>query len=103
MLSVVVVALSSSALTLIVVSLWGHFYFQPKLRRTLEKDMEKQTRQAAEVIGESVEAAVKRGLADGLRNLPTREILEETSRSLARSGSEIVGERLGKFFGKKER
>ena len=38
---------------------------------------------------------------DGVRNLPTREMLEETSRSLARSSTELVGERISKFFGKK--
>lgn len=96
-------AVLSAFVTLLVVALWGHFFFQPRLKRALKKEMDEQARKAAVVISESVEEAVKKGLIDGVRSLPTREVLEHTSRSLAKSSSEIVGDRLGKFFGRKDK
>jgi len=86
-----------------VVAAWGHFYFQPRLKRQLHNELDEQTQRAARLIADRVEEAVKRGLVDGVRALPTREMLEQTSRTLARSSGEIVGDRLGRFFGKKDR
>lgn len=103
MMIIVLTAALSSLLTLLVVALWGHFYFQPQLKRDLQRELDEQSQRAARLISESVEEAVKRGLVDGVRALPTREMLEETSRSLARTSSEIVGERLGRLFGKKDK
>ncbi|UWN51791.1 hypothetical protein ASALC70_04024 [Alcanivorax sp. ALC70] len=71
------------------------------MKRALKQELDEEARKAADLIAASVEEAVKRGINDGVRNLPTREMLEETSRSLARSSTELVGERISKFFGKK--
>jgi hypothetical protein len=103
MMAIVLTAAFSSLLTLLVVALWAHLFFQPRLKRDLWRELDEQSQRAARLISESVEEAVKRGLVDGVRALPTREMLEETSRSLARTSSEIVGERLGRLFGKKEK
>ncbi|MAX56429.1 MAG: hypothetical protein CL537_13130 [Alcanivoracaceae bacterium] len=92
-------AISSSLITLIVVALWGHFYFQPRLRNNLQRELDEQVENAAQVISERVEEGVRRGLVEGVRNLPSREVLEGASRSLARTGAELVSERLGQIFG----
>ena len=92
-------AVLSSLLTLVVVAVWGHFYFQPRLRNTLQRELDEQVEAAAQVISERVEEGVRRGLVEGVRNLPSREVLEGASRSLARSGAELVSERLGQIFG----
>ena len=44
-----------------------------------------------------------RSLAEGVRNLPSKELLEGASRNLARSSAEMVGERLGNIFGRKDK
>tara|TARA_R110001606_G_scaffold111327_4_gene237808 strand:+ start:12873 stop:13184 length:312 start_codon:yes stop_codon:yes gene_type:complete len=103
MMEILITAALSALLTLVVVAAWAHFYFQPRLKRALQQELDEQSQRAARVIADSVEEAVKRGLVDGVRALPTREMLEQTSRSLARSSGEIVGDRLGRFFGKKDR
>ncbi|MBL7249406.1 hypothetical protein [Alloalcanivorax marinus] len=101
MTTILLTAVISSAITLFVVALWGHFYLQPRLKSGLKRELDEEARKAADLIAASVEEAVKRGINEGVRNLPTREMLEETSRSLARSSTELVGERISKFFGKK--
>lgn len=103
MTEMVTSAVLSAAFTLVAIALWGRFWFEPRLRRRLQKEMDKQAHRAARVISESVEEAVKKGLVEGVRSLPTREVIEHTSRSLAKSSSEIVGDRLGRFFGRRER
>ncbi|MCG8391466.1 MAG: hypothetical protein MI745_00120 [Pseudomonadales bacterium] len=102
---IVASAVLSSALTLTVVALWAHFHFQPKLRSNLQEEMDEQVERAAQVLSERVEEGVRRGLVEGVRNLPSREVLEGASRSLARTSAELVSERLGQIFGngKKER
>ncbi len=101
MTTILLTAVITAAITLFVVALWGHFHLQPRLMRALKRELDEEARKAADLIAASVEEAVKRGINDGVRNLPTREMLEETSRSLARSSTELVGERISKFFGKK--
>jgi cell division protein FtsL len=96
---VIATAVLSSAMTLAVVALWGRFYFQPRLRDNMQKELDEQVEKAAEVLSSRVEEGVRRGLVDGVRNLDTREVLEGASRSLARSSAELVGERLGQIFG----
>ncbi|MDX1805192.1 MAG: hypothetical protein R3292_14065 [Alcanivorax sp.] len=100
---VIVSALLSSGFTLAAVALWAHFYFQPRLRGNLQREMDEQVEQAATVLAERVEEAVRRGIVDGVRNLPSRELLEGASRNLARTSAEMVGERLGQIFGRRDR
>ena len=99
MIWVIATAVLSSAMTLTVVALWGHFYFQPRLRDSMQQELDEQVEKAAQVLSSRVEEGVRRGLVDGVRNLDTREMLEGASRSLARSSAELVGERLGQIFG----
>ena len=103
--AMIATAVMSSVFTLVVVAAWAHFYFQPRLRNTLQRELDEQVEAAAQVISERVEEGVRRGLVEGVRNLPSREVLEGASRSLARTGAELVSDRLGQIFGspKKER
>lgn len=98
-IAIIATAVLSSLLTLLVVAVWGHFYFQPRLRDSLQRELDEQVESAAQVISERVEEGVRRGLVEGVRNLPSREVLEGASRSLARTGAELVSERLGQILG----
>lgn len=103
MTTLLLTAVVTAAFTVATLALWAHYLLLPALRRGLRRDLDEEASKAADLIALRVEEAVKRGINDGVRNLPTREMIEETSRSLARTSSELVGERLSKFFGKKER
>jgi hypothetical protein len=82
---------------------WAHFYFQPRLRDSLQRELDEQVEKAAQVLSDRVEEGVRRGLVEGVRNLPSKELLEGASRNLARTSAEMVGERLGQIFGRKDR
>lgn len=100
MLYMLGVAAMSAGLTVIVVALWARLYLQPRLKQALQSDLDEQVEKAAEVLAERVQEAVRQGLLDGVQSLPSREVLEGASRSLARSGAELVSDRLGQIFGK---
>ncbi|MEQ3636731.1 hypothetical protein [Alcanivorax sp.] len=100
---IVAAALLSSFFTLLVVSVWAHFYFQPRLRDSLRRELDEQVEKAAQVLSDRVEDGVQRGLKEGVRNLPSKELLEGASRKLARSSAEMVSERLGNIFGLKDK
>ena len=97
--AIIATAVLSSLLTLCVVAIWAHFYFQPRLRNSLQEELDEQVESAAKVLSERVEEGVRRGLVEGVRNLPSREVLEGASRSLARTGAELVSDRLNQIFG----
>ena len=52
---VIATAVLSSAMTLAVVALWGHFYFQPRLRDSMQKELDEQVENAAQVLSSRVE------------------------------------------------
>ena len=103
MIWVIATAVLSSAMTLAVVALWGRFYFQPRLRDSMQQELDEQVEKAAQVLSDRVEEGVRRGLVEGVRNLPSKELLEGASRNLARTSAEMVGERLGQIFGRKDK
>ena len=100
---IVASALLSSLFTLVAVGVWAHFYFQPSLRDSLQRELDEQVEKAAQVLSDRVEEGVRRGLVEGVRNLPSKELLEGASRNLARTSAEMVGERLGQIFGRKDK
>ncbi len=100
---VVASTLLISLFTLVAVGVWAHFYFQPRLRDSLQRELDEQVEKAAQVLSDRVEEGVRRGLVEGVRNLPSKELLEGASRNLARTSAEMVGERLGQIFGRKDK
>lgn len=95
-------ALLSATFTLAAIALWARFYFQPRMRASLHKELDEKVEEAAQVLADRVEEGVRRGLVDGVQNLPSREVLEGASRSLAKTSAEMVGDRLGQIFGRRD-
>lgn len=88
----------SSLLTLTVVGIWLNYSVRPSLKRELEQFFTEQGEQASSRIAERVEIAVKRGVVEGVKSLSTRDVLQDTTRNLAKTSAEIVEERLGSFL-----
>ncbi len=88
----------SSLFTLAVVGLWFNFSLRPKLKHELTLFFEEQGEKASNRIAERVEEAGKRGVVEGVKSLSTRDVLQDTTRNLAKTSAEIVEERLGSFL-----
>ncbi|WP_111656392.1 hypothetical protein [Isoalcanivorax indicus] len=96
-------AVAASLMTLGVLAAWMKFFVSPSLARDLETLLKEQAEQAADLMAVKVEEAVRRGIVDGVTSLPTREVLQGTTRNIARTSVEIVEERLGSLFGKRRK
>lgn len=97
-MSIIVTAVLSSLLTVSIAALWFQFRTRPSLMRQLDEEFRDRLGEASEVIGERVEEAVRQGLIEGVSALPTREFLEGTTRTLARTSAEMVEERVNRLF-----
>jgi|SRR5699024_95083 len=88
----------SAVFTLMLLGLWVQFVVRPSLVREVEKVIAQEAQKAAEVIATRVEVAVKKGLVDGVKALPSRDVLQDTTRTLAKTSAEIMEERISNIF-----
>ena len=103
LITILLTAVAASLMTLAVLAVWMKFFVSPNLARDLEVLLRDQAEQAADLMAVKVEEAVRRGIVDGVTSLPTREVLQGTTRNIARTSVEIVEERLGSLFGKRKK
>lgn len=100
-LMIVAAALLSALLTLAALALWMNLHVRPRVARDLEALLREQAEMAADLMAVKVEEAVRRGIVDGVTSLPTREVLQGTTRNIARTSVEIVEGHLGSLFGRR--
>lgn len=97
-MTIIATAGLSSLFTVVAATLWFQLRIRPGLMRQLDEEFRDRLREASEVIGERVEEAVRQGLVEGVSALPTREVLEGTTRTLARTSAEMVEDRVNRLF-----
>lgn len=90
LLIILITALFSSLTTLGIALYVFRRYGKPRYEQGLQQTIE---RLKAEV-GPEIERRVKQGVVDGIKSLPTREMLRDTTRTLAKTGLDIVGDGL---------
>jgi hypothetical protein len=80
--------------------------FEERRRQVLE-EMEHRLEEVGdrlrERLGETVEARVRSGVTAAIRDLPSSDLVKDTTRSVARTGAELLGEGLNALFGSRER
>jgi hypothetical protein len=95
---ILVTAFLSSLFTVIAASLWFRFRTRPSLMRQLDEEFRDRLAEASDVIGERVEQSVRQGVVEGVSALASREVLEGTTRTLAKTSAEMVEERVNRLF-----
>lgn len=88
-------ALVTSATLAAVFWIW----VRPRMLNELNVHMDRKVEEAAVELEERVEAAVRKGIQEGVVSLASRETLEGTTRNLARSSAELMEDRLNRIFG----
>ena len=89
-LSIVATALLSSILTLTVALL----YFRKQGKERYDKAVAAAIERFKAEVGPEIEQRVKQGVVEGVKSLPSREMLRDTTRTIARTGLDIVGDGL---------
>jgi len=89
-ISIVATALLSSVLTLSIALHYFRKYAKPRFDKAVDEAIEKFKAE----VGPEIEQRVKKGVLDGVKSLPSKEMLRDTTRSIARTGLDIVGDGL---------
>ena len=87
-LIIVITAIITSLLTLALLRWYVETHLQPMLKQMLDDAIEKLQQQAAPEI----EERVKRGILEGIKAIPSREILRDTTLTMAKTGLELMGD-----------
>lgn len=89
-LTIIATALLSSLLTLGI----AHYVFQKRFKNRYEQGVQDAIDKFKEEVGPEIEARVKKGVMEGFKALPSREILRDTTRTIAKTGLDIMGDSL---------
>lgn len=77
-----------------------YFVFVWKVLPRIEERVAARLEQSREDIVQAVERGVRRGLFEGVASsLPSREALQDTTRTIARTGMEMMGDGLSAWLG----
>ncbi|MEL7058674.1 MAG: hypothetical protein AAGN46_01470 [Acidobacteriota bacterium] len=88
MLAVALVSsIATACVTIALISRWIDSTLRPRLEDELAQRLEEIRRE----LGDEVERRVKRGVLDAVASLPSREVIAGTTRSVARTGAELLG------------
>ena len=88
LLTIIATALLSGLLTLGI----AHYIFQKRVKSRYEQGVQDAIDKFKEEVGPEIEARVKRGVMEGFKSLPSREILRDTTRTIAKTGLDIMGD-----------
>ncbi|MGB3622889.1 hypothetical protein FT643_02620 [Ketobacter sp. MCCC 1A13808] len=88
--SIIATALLSSFFTLGL----AQYIFNKRLKHRLENELSEAIARIKAEVGPEVEARVKKGVMEGFKSLPSREVLRDTTRSIAKTGLDIMGDGL---------
>lgn len=96
-------ALITSLLTVLLIGVGFQYYVRPRMEQELEARLKARSEKGLAILEERIEKAVKRGVVDGVAALASKEVLQDTTRNLARSGAELVEDRLSNLLGRRRR
>jgi len=88
--TILATAVLSSLITLVIALHYFRKHAKPRYDKAVGDAIE---RFKAEV-GPEIEQRVKQGILEGIKSLPTREMLRDTTRTIAKTGLDIVGDGL---------
>lgn len=93
---IVLTSLLSSILTATVMWLIIRVLFK-KYRQQMEQELDIYT----ERVSQQIETSVKKGIVEGIQSLPSVDVLRGTTRTMAKTGAELMGGGFNTIFGKR--
>ena len=96
-LAIILTAVLSSLLTLGI----AYFFIRKLVQERGEKTVREITERLKNDVGPELEERVAQGVRSGFASLPSREVLRDTTRNMAKTGVDIVGDTLKPFLKQK--
>lgn len=97
----VLVALGSAAVACMALAMWMTLWLKPRLEKQFDEEFRVRLAEASDVLAARVEEAVRKGVMDGFTRLASKEVLEGTTRNIARTGADIFEEGIGRILGRR--
>ncbi len=85
-ITIIATALLSSLITLSV----GYFVFRKHYEKSLSNSIERFKKE----VGDEIEIRVKKGVVEGVKSIPSRDMIKDTTMNLAKTGLDIFGDSL---------
>ena len=99
--TILVTALVTSLVTCSILAGWLQLWFRPRVMRELDEEFKERLEEASDVLSARIEEAVRRGVIEAVTRIGTREVIEGTTRNMAKTGADFVEEGIGRIFGRK--
>lgn len=96
-LVIILTALLSSLLTLGI----AYWFIKKLIDDKAEATVKEITKRFKEDVGPELESRVAQGVRTGFASLPSKEVLRDTTRNMAKTGANIVGDTLKPFLKQK--
>lgn len=88
--TVVATALLSSVFTLAI----GYYILRRQARDRYDIAIKEAIERFKAEVGPEIEQRVKQGMLEGVKSLPSREVIRETTRTIAKTGLDLMGDSL---------
>lgn len=95
---IIMTSVTSAVLTVLLLGGVVHYLIRPRLEKEMKAQFDEHSENAIAAIEERIENAVKRGVVAGVSALTQKDVIQDTTRSLARTSAEILESRINNFF-----
>jgi hypothetical protein len=103
MLIQLLIIFTTAALSSVFTLAAAYFLYQRRIRQRIEQAVEEKLAEVEVRLGDLLESRVSQGVVKGVAAIPSKEMLRDTTRSVARTGVELVEEGLSTFLGRGRR
>ncbi len=95
-LAVILILLLTAVLTSAITLGVGYWIYDRHLKARVQQAVDEKI----EKLGATMEERVRNGIVQGVASIPSVEVIRGTTRTMAETGVNIIGESLGAIFGK---
>lgn len=93
-LQILFTILATAVLTSLITLALALYFFRKYAKPRYEQGLQQAIERLKAEVGPEIEKRVKQGVVDGFKSLPTREMLRDTTRNIAKTGLDIMGDGL---------
>jgi hypothetical protein len=91
LIDVILIAISSAVVTLFVAYSVFTRVLLPQVREQVDKEFDEKLNIAVDLLSEEVRKSVKQGVLQAVAEIPSAEVLRETTQTIAKTGIDIMG------------
>jgi hypothetical protein len=100
-LDIMLIAICSAVVTWVMAYSVFITVLVPRIRQQIDAEFEEKLDVAVEVLSEEIRKSVRLGVLEAVSDIPSAEVLRETTQNIAKTGFDIMGVGLDAMRGKR--